>query len=84
MSKSFSWMQILPTAQWQRDTSQRTHVYVANITEQDTQKELLDSFVASTFKGSAMSLVMQALGNHRASKEELNAIKQLISKLEKE
>ena len=67
-----------------RDTSQRTHVYAANITEHDTQKDLLDSFVATTFKGSAMSMVMQALGNHRASKEELDAIKQLISKLEKE
>ncbi len=65
-----------------RDTSQRTHIYKSDISESDTQQNLLETFVNTTFKGSAMSLVMQALGNHKASKEELDQIKQLINKLE--
>jgi len=65
-----------------RDTSSRTHIYAALLTEKDTQGHLLSDFLKSTFKGSAMSLVMQTLGNHNASKEELAEIKKLISKLE--
>ncbi len=68
----------------ERDTSTRTHVYTAAITQKDTQGELLSSFLQKTFKGSAMSLVMQTLGNHKASKEELKEIKKLINQLEKE
>lgn len=67
-----------------RDTSQRTHVYQALITEEETRKRLLDKFVSTTFRGSAMDLVMQALGNHEASQEELTAIKALIQKMEEE
>lgn len=67
-----------------RDTSQRTHVYRALITEEDTRQRLLDKFVNTTFRGSAMDLVMQALGNHDASQEELAAIKALIKKMEDE
>ncbi len=65
-----------------RDTSSRTHVYEARVTKGDTQRNLLTNFLNSTFKGSAMSLVMQTLGNHEASKEELKEIKRLITKLE--
>lgn len=65
-----------------RDTTSRTHVYSAGVSEEDTQGSLLTDFLKSTFKGSAMSLVMQTLGNHKASKEELAAIKRLITELE--
>ncbi|PHN07247.1 BlaI/MecI/CopY family transcriptional regulator [Flavilitoribacter nigricans] len=67
-----------------RDTSQRTHVYRALISEEETRQRLLDKFVNTTFRGSAMDLVMQALGNHDASQEELAAIKALIQKMEDE
>lgn len=67
-----------------RDTSRRTHVYRALISERETRQRLLDKFVNTTFRGSAMDLVMQALGNHDASQEELEAIKALIEKLEDE
>jgi len=65
-----------------RDTSQRTHVYTAIVKEKDIQSSLLKSFVDKAFSGSAMNLVMQTLGNHNASKEELAEIKALIQKLE--
>ncbi len=66
-----------------RDASQRTHVYKAAVSKDKARNELLDAFVQSTFGGSAMSLVMQALGNQKTSKAELKAIKKLISELEK-
>lgn len=65
-----------------RDTSSRTHVYDVLIDEKHTRSNLLSEFLNNTFKGSAMSLVMQTLGNYKASKEELQAIKDLINKLE--
>lgn len=66
-----------------RNTDSRTHIYSAAISESETQGKLLDQFVDATFRGSAMKLVMQALGNHKASSEELDEIKALIDKIEK-
>lgn len=68
----------------ERDTSRRTHVYRPLINEKETRQHLLDKFVDSTFRGSAMDLVMQALGNHSVSQQELAAIKDLINKMEEE
>jgi predicted transcriptional regulator len=65
-----------------RDTSSRTHIYAAAVKEEDTQRQLLEKFVDSAFRGSAMKLVMQALGSHQASAEELDEIKALIEKME--
>ncbi len=67
----------------QRNTDQRTHIYYPALEKEDTQNQLLRDFVASAFKGSAMQLVMQALGNHKASDKELQEIKALIEKMEK-
>lgn len=67
----------------QRNTESRTHIYEASINEEATQQQLLTRFVDATFRGSAMKMVMQALGNHKASKEELEDIKALIEKIEK-
>ncbi len=65
-----------------RDTSSRTHIYSAAIEQEATQGKLLKSFLKNAFQGSAKALVMQALGNHDASKAELQEIKELIEKLE--
>ena len=54
----------------QRNTESRTHIYQASINEETTQKQLLQRFVNATFRGSAMKMVMQALGNHDASKKD--------------
>ncbi len=62
----------------------RMHIYSAAIREEDTQKLLLERFVESAFGGSAMQLVMQALGKHRATPEELEKLKELIRKIEEE
>ena len=65
-----------------RNTDSRTHIYEANVTEVDTQSKLLENFLDTAFRGSATKLVMQALGNHRTSPKELEAIKALIAKIE--
>jgi len=65
-----------------RNTESRTHIYSAAVSEEQTQQNLLQRFVDQAFRGSAMKLVLQALGNHQASKEELDEIKSLIKKME--
>jgi len=66
-----------------RNDENKTHIYEANVIEEAVQKQLLDRFLENTFKGSAMKLVMQALGNKKSSKEELDQIRDLLDKLEK-
>ncbi|MEM6379254.1 MAG: BlaI/MecI/CopY family transcriptional regulator, partial [Bacteroidota bacterium] len=65
-----------------RDTSSRTHIYRAAVSEEATRASLLNRFVDTAFRGSAMDLVMQALGNKDTSAEELAEIKAFIQKIE--
>lgn len=65
-----------------RNDSQRTHIYAAAVSEGSTQKKLLEKFLDATFRGSSTKLVMQALGNHESTQEELDEIKELIKKIE--
>jgi BlaI family penicillinase repressor len=65
-----------------RDESQMKHIYSVVEEEQRTKAHLLNKFVDSMYKGSASKLVMQLLGNKKASKQELQEIKDLLKKLE--
>lgn len=65
-----------------RQEDGRTHIYTAAVEETDAQSALLDQFVSNTFRGSTARLVMQALGSHQASRDELEEIKALIAQLE--
>lgn len=67
-----------------RNTESRTHIYEAAVSEAGTQKQLLSRFMDKAFRGSAASLVMQALGNHKASPRELEEIRALIDQIESE
>jgi BlaI family penicillinase repressor len=64
-----------------RNESQMKHVYSAAQPEGNTKSFLLDRFLHTMYNGSASSLMMQLLGNNKTSKEEIEAIKQLINKL---
>lgn len=68
----------------ERDESTRSHLYRAVVKEKETQGLLLDRFLDTAFGGSALKLVMQALGNHKASKEEISQIRDLLDNLEGE
>lgn len=65
-----------------RDESQMKHVYSPAVEEQHTKSFLLQRFVDTMFKGSASSLMMQLLGNQKTSAEELEAIKELVKKMD--
>ena len=66
----------------QRDDEGRSHIYRAAVREQDTQGLLLDRFVEATFGGSALKLVMQALGHRRTSSDELAQTRRLLNDIE--
>lgn len=65
-----------------RESIGRSHLYHAVYQEQETQKALLDKFLDTAFGGSAMKLVMQALGNRKTSKKELQEIRDLLDSME--
>jgi predicted transcriptional regulator len=65
-----------------RDEKNRIHIYSANVDEKEIQSLLLGKFLEKTFRGSAINLVMQALGEHKPSKEEMEEIRQLLDKME--
>jgi BlaI family transcriptional regulator, penicillinase repressor len=67
-----------------RDTSSKTHVYTAAISQESTQQQLLNKMIDTVFNGSASQLVMQALGNHHSSREELEKIKQYLDEIERQ
>ncbi len=64
-----------------RNEENRTHVYRAVVSEEDIQQSLLDKFIDTAFRGSAMKLVMQALGNRKTSPEELAEIQKLLDQM---
>ena len=61
-----------------RDETERTHIYHARLTEDQTQRQLVRDLLERAFGGSASKLVMQALSAKRASAEELGEIRKLL------
>ncbi len=59
----------------ERKEEGRKPIYSAAIQEQEIQNLLQGKFLETTFEVSAMKLVMQALGNHKASPTELEELK---------
>ena len=66
----------------QRDESQRTHVYRARLSQERTQRHLVEDLLQRAFGGSAQKLVMQALAHQKATPEELAEIRRLLDDLE--
>ena len=64
-----------------RDDSRKTHIYTPAVSREQTQQVMVHRMIDNLFKGSSTSLVLQALGNHEASEEELNQIEKLIASL---
>lgn len=65
-----------------RDTGGRTHIYKVAVSQQKTQQQLIDKLMTTAFGGSAMKLVMQALGTKKSTPAELNEIRAFIDQLE--
>jgi predicted transcriptional regulator len=67
-----------------RSEKGRKHIYDTVLKEKEAKTLLLDKFVKTAFGGSAMDLVMQALGNHQTTPDELEELKALINKIERD
>jgi len=67
-----------------RDTSSKTHIYFALVNQEKTQQHLVNRMIDNVFNGSAARLVMQALGGHKASKDEIDSIKKYLDELDKQ
>ena len=61
----------------------KLHLYEALASRDDTRQFMLDKMIRSVFQGSAMQMVMSALGNTKSSKAELSEIKRYLEKLER-
>ena len=67
-----------------RDASNMKHIYSAAIGEEKTKGQILDKFVDTMYEGSGANLMMQLLGNKKTSKKELDEIRAMLDKLNKE
>ena len=65
-----------------RERQGKTHVYQPAVSQEKIQNQLLNKLMDSAFQGSAMKLIMQALGNDNTTADELTQIKSFIEKLE--
>jgi BlaI family penicillinase repressor len=66
-----------------RDETNMKHIYTAAVEEDKIKGNLLGRFVDSMFDGSASSLMLALLDNDKTSAEELQKIKELLSKMDK-
>jgi BlaI family transcriptional regulator, penicillinase repressor len=66
-----------------RDDSMKIHIYYPIVSREKTQKQLLGKMITNLFGGSSTELVLHALGNHKASPEELEEIQKLLNNLKK-
>jgi predicted transcriptional regulator len=65
-----------------RNVDSKTHIYKAELDKEKAQDHYLGKMIKTLFSGSSSKLVLQALGNHNPSHNELLEIKELIEKLE--
>jgi predicted transcriptional regulator len=62
-----------------RDEAERTHIYEAAYTQNQTQRQLVTDLLDRVFDGSAAQLVLQALATNKTSPEELDEIRKLLA-----
>lgn len=65
-----------------RDDLATPHVYRAAITRERAGKKILSELIEKVYDGSAMSLVLQALTNGKASREEIEEARKLLDEME--
>lgn len=68
----------------ERDEQQRTHIYRTYLSQEQTQRQLVNDLLERAFGGSARQLIMQALADKKPTTEELAQIENVLSRLEQE
>lgn len=63
-----------------RDATARQHIYKALVNKEQAQGQMLQRLIETMYNGSAMQLIAQALGSHKASKAELDMIREYLDK----
>lgn len=66
-----------------REMKGRMHFYNPLIQAHTTRSVLIERMVNSVFGGSTGKMVLQALGNYKATPEELKEIRKLVDEMEK-
>lgn len=66
-----------------RNETSKTHIYTPNFDQTKAQEQYVGKMIKTLFSGSTAQLVMQALGNHQPSNNDLKEIKSLIEQLER-
>jgi predicted transcriptional regulator len=61
-----------------RDDSGKSHIYFALASKEKTQQQFLGKMMNNLFDGSPSQLMMQALGGHKPSIEEIEKIEALL------
>lgn len=67
-----------------REPKGQTHVYSPAVKQSEIQQVMLGGFVNKLFNGSAKNLILQTLGNQKPTQDELEEIRAMIDKLEKD
>ena len=66
-----------------RNEAAKTHIYTPALAKEKAQEQYITKMIKTLFSGNSAQLVLQALGNHQSSQEELAEIKLLIEQIEK-
>ncbi|MGI4875591.1 MAG: BlaI/MecI/CopY family transcriptional regulator [Janthinobacterium lividum] len=79
---TLKWLQLMLEKGLVLREGSKPHIYRAAVREDETQGQLLDRFVEATFGGSALKLVLRALGRTGTSRQELNQIREVLKQLD--
>ncbi len=66
-----------------RNESAKTHIYTPSFAREKAQEQYVGKMIRTLFSGSTSQLVLQALGKHKPTNQDLVDIKKLIEQLEK-
>ncbi len=66
-----------------RDEAGKSHIYLPAIEANAIQNRLINRILDTAFEGSASRLIMQTLGSHNPSLEEMEEIRRLLDQIEK-
>jgi predicted transcriptional regulator len=67
-----------------RDEKDRAHVYRPALKREETQGQIVGDLLDRVFGGSATQLVLRALSDRKASKQEIAEIRQMLDSIEQE
>ncbi|MFY8165539.1 MAG: BlaI/MecI/CopY family transcriptional regulator [Sediminibacterium sp.] len=66
-----------------RNETAKTHIYTPCVEKAKAQEQYVGKMIRTLFSGSTSELVLQALGKHKPTQQDLIDIKKLIEQLEK-